>query len=121
MSCPQIWDIEKDKDREKETTGRQASELQREKELEPERKKTKGDIFCCRKNMTFCSDGMLVATRVKMSDSEKKVNKNTSDMPSIKRVTRKFPNVSRCSIFNVKLTFSKSTTITTIVRLKARV
>ena len=40
---------------------------------------------------------MLAATRVKMSDSEKKVNKNTSDISSIKRVTRKFPEVSRCS------------------------
>ena len=32
---------------------------------------------------------MLGATRVKMSDSEKKV-KNTYDISSIKRVTRKF-------------------------------
>ena len=47
--------------------------------------------------MKFCSDGMLAATRVKMSDSEKKVNKNTSDISSIKRVTRKFPEVSLCS------------------------
>ena len=30
-----------------------------------------------------------------MSDSEKRVNKNTSDIPSIKRVTRKFLDVSR--------------------------
>ena len=97
MSCPQIWDIEKEKDREKEKAGRQASEVQREKELERERKKTKGDMFCCRKNMKFCSDGMLAATRVKTSDSEKKVNKNTSGISSIKRVTRKFPEVSRCS------------------------
>ena len=47
--------------------------------------------------MKFCSGGMLAATRVKMSDSEKRVNKNTSDMPSIKRVTRKFLEVSRNS------------------------
>ena len=40
---------------------------------------------------------MLAATRVKMSDSEKKVNKNTYDVSSIKRVTRKFLEVSRCS------------------------
>ena len=39
--------------------------------------------------MKFCSGGMLEATRVKMSDSEKRVNKNTSDIPFIKRVTRK--------------------------------
>ena len=37
---------------------------------------------------------MLAATRVRMSDSEKRVNKNTSDIPSIKRVTRKFLEVS---------------------------
>ena len=47
--------------------------------------------------MKFCSGGMLAATRVKMSDSEKKVNKNTYDISSIKRVTRKFLEVSRCS------------------------
>ena len=40
--------------------------------------------------MKFCSGGMLAATRVKMSDSEKGVNMNTSDIPSIKRVTRSF-------------------------------
>ena len=32
--------------------------------------------------MKFCSSGMLEATRVKMSDSEERVNKNTSDIPS---------------------------------------
>ena len=47
--------------------------------------------------MKFCSGGMLAATRVKVSDSEKRVNKNTSDIPSIKRVTRKFLEVSRNS------------------------
>ena len=40
--------------------------------------------------MKFCGGGMLEATRVKMSDSEKRVNKNTSDIPFTKRVTRKF-------------------------------
>ena len=47
--------------------------------------------------MKFCSGGMLAATRMKMSDSEKRVNKNTSDIPSIKRATRKFLEVSRNS------------------------
>ena len=47
--------------------------------------------------MKFCSSGVLADTRVKMSDSEKRVNKNTSDIPSIKRVTRKFLEVSRNS------------------------
>ena len=50
MSCPQIWKIEKEKVR------RQAIEAQREKELERDRKK-KGDIFCWRNNMKFCSGG----------------------------------------------------------------
>ena len=40
---------------------------------------------------------MLVATKVKMSGGEKRVNKNTFDISSIKRVTRKFLEVSRCS------------------------
>ena len=49
--------------------------------------------------MKFCSGGMLAATRVKMSDSEKKeqVNKNTYETSSIKRVTRTLLDVSRCS------------------------
>ena len=47
--------------------------------------------------MKFWSGGMLAATRVKMSDSEKRVNKNTSDIPSIKRVTMKFLEASRNS------------------------
>ena len=45
--------------------------------------------------MKFCSSGTLAFARVKMSDSEKRVNKNTSDIPSIKRVTRKFLDVLR--------------------------
>ena len=35
--------------------------------------------------------------KVKMSGSEKKVKKKTYDTSSIKRVTRKFLEVSRCS------------------------
>ena len=35
--------------------------------------------------MTFCSGGMLAATRVRIS--EKRVKKKTSDIPTIKRVT----------------------------------
>ena len=56
MSCPQIWNIEKDKDGEKQKVGRQVSEAQRGKELERERK-SKGNIFCWRNNMKFCSSG----------------------------------------------------------------
>ena len=40
---------------------------------------------------------MLAATWVKMSDSGKKMNKNTYDISTIKRVTRKLLEVSRCS------------------------
>ena len=40
---------------------------------------------------------MLAATKVEMSGSEKKVNRNTYNTSSIKRVTRKFLEVSRCS------------------------
>ena len=41
---------------------------------------------------------MLAATMVKMSNSEKKyMNKNTYNISSIKRVTRKFLEVSGCS------------------------
>ena len=35
--------------------------------------------------------------KVKMSGSEKNVNENTCDISSIKRVTKKFLEVSRCS------------------------
>ena len=40
---------------------------------------------------------MLAAIKVKMSSSEKKVNKNTYAISSIKRVTKTFKEVSRCS------------------------
>ena len=54
MWCPQIWNIEKEKEGENEIVGQQASEAQRVKELEQERK-NKGDIFCWRNNIKFCS------------------------------------------------------------------
>ena len=101
LSCPQIWNIEKEKDREKEKIVGQVSEDQRERELalEREREKKLGDTFCWGNNMKFCSDGMLAATRVTENERQwtKKANKNTSDISSIKRVTRKFLEVSRCS------------------------
>ena len=40
---------------------------------------------------------MLATTGVKMSGSEKKVNRNTYNIFPIKRVTRKFLEVSLCS------------------------
>ena len=39
LSCPQIWNTEKENDREQEKVARQDSEAQREKGLERERKK----------------------------------------------------------------------------------
>ena len=39
LSCPQIWNIEKEKEREKEKVGRQASEAHREKALEQEKRR----------------------------------------------------------------------------------
>ena len=40
---------------------------------------------------------MQVAIKVKISGSDEKVNRNTYDFSSIKRATRKFLDVSRCS------------------------
>ena len=68
MSCPQIWKIEKEKGREKEKVRRQASYAQRQKEPERDRK-NKGDIFCWRKNMKFCS-GDEIMRNVKKSEQE---------------------------------------------------
>ena len=62
-------------DREKEKVSRQASEAQREKELERDRK-NKGNIFVGRTTWNLVAAvrkwEMPAATRVKLSDSEKK-------------------------------------------------
>ena len=53
--------------------------------------------------MKFCSgddktrDASGHQYKAKMSGSEKKVNENTYDIASMKRVTEKFLEVSRCS------------------------
>ena len=55
---PTIWNIEKGGERwRKQKVGRQASKAQRGKELEREREKSKGNIFCSRNNMKFCCSG----------------------------------------------------------------
>ena len=58
MSCPQIWNIEKEekeKDREKEKVGRQTSEAKlNEKKSYSEKEKT-NETFFWRNNMKFCS------------------------------------------------------------------
>ena len=53
MSCAQIWNIEQDKDREKEKVGDRQSKLTEKKgdrDLEREMK-NKGDIFCWKNNV----------------------------------------------------------------------
>ena len=47
--------------------------------------------------------------KVKISGSEKKVNENTYDISSIKRVTKKFLEVSRCSRAKQQQTAKKCT------------
>ena len=85
MSCPQIWNIEQDKDREKEKVGGRPAKLNEKKgdrDLERETK-NKGDIFCWKNNMKFCSGGDKMRNvsghqcKVKMSGSGKKVIENT--------------------------------------------
>ena len=102
MSCPQIWNIEQEKDREKEKVGDRPAKLnEKEGDRDLEREINKGDIFL----LEFSSnksggDNMRNASghqcKVKMSGSEKKVNEKTYDISSIKRVTKKFQQVSRC-------------------------
>ena len=85
-SCPQIWNIELEKDREKEKLGGRPAKLNEKRgnrDLEQEIK-NKGDSFfagkttwkCCRsgENMTNASGHQC---KVKMSGSEKKLNEKT--------------------------------------------
>ena len=88
LSCPQIWNMEKEKDGEKQKAGRQASEAQPEKELERERK-SKGNIFCWRNQMKFCSGGEKMRNacfhqrKNERREKQKKiVNKNTYNLSS---------------------------------------
>ena len=53
MSCPQIWNIEQEKDREKEKEGRRPGKLNEKKgdrDLEREIKKTKETFYVGRTN-----------------------------------------------------------------------
>ena len=58
LSCPQIWNIEQEKDRgRKRESGRQASEAQREKGrqgLRARDEKPKETFFCWKNNMKVC-------------------------------------------------------------------
>ena len=90
---------ERQRKRENSGTGQRRSTRKGASVRAREREKKLGDTFCWGNNMKFCSDGMLAATRVTENERQwkKKANKNTSDISSIKRVTRKFLEVSRCS------------------------
>ena len=103
----QLWNIEQEKDREKENVGGRPVKLNEKKGdrgLEREIK-NKGDIFLLEEQhenfvAAVTKWEMLAATNAikgKMSGSEKKVNEKTYGISSIKRVTKKFLEVSRCS------------------------
>ena len=101
MSGPHICNIEKEKGRKKEKVGNRPAKLNEkkgERELERERKKEK---LLEKQHENFVAAvrkwEMLAVTKVKVSGCEKKGNTNTYDIPSIKRVTRKFLGVLRCS------------------------
>ena len=72
-----------------------------EKELERETKNKQRPISLEEKLENFIAVvrkwKMLAATKVRMSGSEKKVNRNTYNISCIKRLTRKFQEVSRYS------------------------
>ena len=95
--------MEKEKDREKEKVGDRPAKL---KERKSNRElvrdiENKGDIFLERTTLKFCSGGEKMRNasdhQGEINGSDKKVNKNTHDISSIKRVTRKLLEVSRCS------------------------
>ena len=81
LSCPQIWNIEQEKDRgRKRESGRQASEAQREKGRQGIRardKKQRRHSFLGRTTGKFCSGGDKMRNasahqdKVKMSGSER--------------------------------------------------
>ena len=106
LSCPQIWNIEQEKDREKEKVGGRPAKLNEKKgdrDLEREMK-NKGGIFLLEEQhenfvAAVTKWEMLAATNAKWKWAavKKKVNGNTRNISSIKRVTNRFLEVSRCS------------------------
>ena len=104
MSCSQIWNIEQEKGREKEKVGGRPANLNEKKgdrDLQPEIKKQRRQFFVGRTTRKFCSGVNKIRNacghQCKVGDSEKQVNKKTCDISSIKRVIKKFKEVSRCS------------------------
>ena len=103
MSGPHIWNIEKEKGREKEKVGNRRAKLNKnrsDRELERERKRKKEKLLE-KQHENFVAAvrkwEMLAVTTLKVSGCEKKGDTNTYDISSIKRVTRKFLGVLRCS------------------------
>ena len=89
----------------KRESGWQASKARREKErqrVSARDKKQRTHFLVEEQHENFVAMvrkwEMLAVTKVKMSSSEKKENKNMYDIFSIKHVTRKFLEVSRCSL-----------------------
>ena len=103
MSCPQIWNIEQEKDREKEKVGRRPAKLNEKKGDRDQGRKIKKErrhFFVGRTTLKFYigGDKMRNASghqcKMKMSGSEKK----KVNISSKQRVTsKKFLEVSRCS------------------------
>ena len=90
----------------KRESGRQASEAQREKgrhRFGAREKKQRRHFFVGRTTRKFCNGGDKMRNasghqcRMKMSGRGKIVNEKTYDNSSIKRVTKKFLEVLRCS------------------------
>ena len=106
MSCPQIWNIEQEKDREKEKVGGRPAKLDEKKgDRDLEREIKKGDFFLFEdQHENFVAAvrkwEMLADTKQMQGENErqwKKMNENRYDISSIKSVTKKFLEVSRCS------------------------
>ena len=99
MSCPQIWNIEPEKDKKKKEKKRQASETQREKGRQRSRARDKKQrrLFLLEKQH---ENFVAAVTKFEMlSDTNtrrkcaaaKKVNKNAYEILSIKKGFWKFP------------------------------
>ena len=94
MSCPQIWNIEQEKDREKEKVGGRPAKLNEKKgDRDLERGIKKEDIFLLeeqRENFVAAVTKweILAATNQMQGENErqrKKVNENTYDTSSTKK------------------------------------
>ena len=87
LSCPQIWNIEQEKDRGKENVGGRPAKLNEKKsdrvlELELLEEQHETFVTAVRKREK------LAATNARENERHsKKVNENTYDISSIKRVT----------------------------------